>query len=200
MAASFGRIDSTGGRERHNVAHHPPSPPPWTWPRHPVAAGNQTSKVHTGWTRVLFTHAEALGGLFLALHSMRFKHVDLQIFAWQTQQMNYSFMRRVKATPATSVTVFVDFTPLPTASEPMNQLDFPPQSKQIFVQFISAWVTVAHRRTICSPKNIVWICEITHLKPRRAFQQLSIKRLTDKHAVRGGTDWSVPPCHTRQPG
>lgn len=60
------------------------------------------------------------------------------MFASQTQQMNYSFMRHINATPATSVTVFVDFTPLPTASEPMIQLDPPPQSKQIFVQFISA--------------------------------------------------------------
>lgn len=47
------------------------------------------------------------------------------MFASQTQQMNYSFMRHINATPATSVTVFVDFTPLPTASEPMIQLDPP---------------------------------------------------------------------------
>lgn len=110
--------------------------------------------------------------------------------------MNYSFMRRIDATPATSLTFFVDFTLLPTASEPMNRLDFPPrppQSKQIFVQFISAWVTVAHRRTICSPKNIVWICEITHLKPRRAFEQPSIKRLADKHAVRAERSRPCPP-------
>lgn len=137
MAASFGRIDSAGGWERHNVAHICPRPPS---PEHDRVTLSLlcTSKVHTSWTRVLFTHAEALGGLFLASHSMHFKSVDLQIFASQTQQTNYSFMRRINATPATSLTVFVDFTPLPTASEPMNQLDSPPQSKQIFVQFISA--------------------------------------------------------------
>lgn len=70
------------------------------------------------------------------------------MFTSQMQQMNYSFMRRINATPAMSLTVFVDFTPLPTASELMNQLDPPPFP--IKANICPVYFSMSH---CCSPSN-----------------------------------------------
>lgn len=178
MAVSFGRIDSTRGREQHNV------PPPehdlvtlsLLWIRltkYTQAVPEYCSQIRKHWNT-----------WFYPLYCHQFKLID-KFLHFLNVTKKWTSHSRVTSK------VFVDFTSLLSASEIVNQLEFSPnQSKHLSSNFSTSHCCSASNHLL-SKKHQLVLSNSTFKKQTSLWASVNI----DADRQPRCEDTSVPPSH-----